>query len=100
VDPSVSSLSSQWLDIKMTLAEDRGKRRDPIAHGGWGGANLDEFNAALNRFFASPAGSLYLVHRPGIAQSAALIGGNTEQLKEAVKAGDETRRQFSRLSWK
>jgi hypothetical protein len=38
-EPSVSSLSGQWLDIKMTLAEDRGKRGDP-------GSGLKEFNAA------------------------------------------------------
>ncbi|MDR2663413.1 MAG: sensor histidine kinase [Treponema sp.] len=81
--PSVSSLSRRWLEIKTMLA---GPKPGP------GGADpagqLDDFNAALELFFASPAGGLYQVHRPDIAEPAAFIGGNIERLKEAFRAGD------------
>jgi signal transduction histidine kinase len=83
VYPSVSSLSRQWLEIKLLLAN---------AGSGPGGTDpaerLDDFNAALELFFASPAGGLYRIHRPDVAAPAARIGTSAGALKEALGAGD------------
>jgi signal transduction histidine kinase len=79
--PSVSSLSRQWLEIKKELLTGEFKAPDIEAR-------LEDFNAALDRFFASPAGSLYRIHRPGIAAPVTAIGKTTDRLKEA--AGDKT----------
>jgi signal transduction histidine kinase len=84
VYPSVSSLSRQWLDIKTTLAEGAG----PGPAGADPAGRLDDFNAALDLFFASPAGGLFKVHRPDIAEPAARIGGSIDRLKEALRARD------------
>ncbi|MDR1143379.1 MAG: histidine kinase [Spirochaetaceae bacterium] len=80
--PSVSSLSRQWLEIKITLARAR-----PGPEGADPAGQLDEFNAALELFFASPAGSLYRVHRPEVGAPAARIAKSAGALKEAL--GDE-----------
>jgi signal transduction histidine kinase len=81
--PSVSSLSRQWLEIKLTLLENGG---------GSSGleAKLDGFNSALNRFFASPTGSLYQIQRPHITRPAAAISETADRLGAAAKAGDRT----------
>jgi hypothetical protein len=79
--PSVSSLSRQWLEIKATLPDNYG-----------GTSNLEtklgELAGALDRFFASPAGSLYQIQRPQIALPAAAIGEAADRLAAAARAGD------------
>jgi signal transduction histidine kinase len=79
--PSISSLSGQWLEIKTIIMEQKG------AASGFE-EKLEDFNRALERFFASPAGGLYQIQRPHITQSAGAIGEGGDRLKAAVKAGD------------
>jgi hypothetical protein len=79
--PSVSSLSRQWLEIKITLLENNGIRSGIEA-------KLDDFNSALDRFFVSPTGSLYQIQRPYITRPAEAISETADRLRAAVKAGE------------
>jgi signal transduction histidine kinase len=81
--PSVSGLSCQWLEIKRMLPEGRGGGTSDLE------TKPDDFNGAMDRFFASPAGSLYQIQRPRIAGPVAVIGETSERLKAAAKAGDQ-----------
>jgi signal transduction histidine kinase len=82
--PSVSSLSHQWLEIKTELLKGGGAPFDAAGLE----TGLEDFNAALDRFFASPAGSLYQIHRPLMAQLGRLVGENTDRLLSSARAGD------------
>ena len=84
--PSVSSISENWLEIKTALGS---------ADVGSAGSNprnietrLDYFHGTLNRFFASPLGSLYLIHNPVEVQSLETIASDVQKLKTAVNNSD------------
>jgi signal transduction histidine kinase len=82
--PSVSSLSRQWLEIRTELLEGGGTFFDAAGLE----ARLEDFNRALDSFFASPAGSLYQIHRPLMTRLGRVVGENTDRLLSAARAGN------------
>jgi signal transduction histidine kinase len=82
--PSVSSLSHQWLEIKTELLKGGGASFDAAGLE----TRLEDFNTALDRFFTSPAGSLYRIHRPLITQLGQAVGESTDSLRSALQTGN------------
>jgi signal transduction histidine kinase len=80
----VSSLSRRWLEIKTALLNGG----EPPFNSLDLRARLEDFNGALDRFSASPAGSLYQIQQPRIAEPVTAIGESAGKLLPAVRAGD------------
>ena len=70
--PSVASVAGEWLEIKREI----------------NAAHIDGFRQTVERFLASPVGSLYKVHKPEEMRSFAMIIPALEQLQAAVIDGD------------
>ncbi|MDR1316803.1 MAG: sensor histidine kinase [Spirochaetales bacterium] len=81
----VSSLSRRWLEIKTDLLEGGGAPFNTVDLR----TRLEDFTGALDRFSASPAGSLYQIQQPRIAEPVTAIGESAERLLPAALAGDE-----------
>ena len=77
--PSVSSITGEWLAIKIELSTPA----DGI------GKKIENFRSTLDRFFDSPVGSLYKVHRPDEIKSLADMGNAAERLQIAVLNGEK-----------
>jgi signal transduction histidine kinase len=77
--PSVSSIAGEWLAIKMELSSPAADIEKKI----------ENFRSTLGRFFASPLGSLYQVHRSDEIKSIAAIETAADRLQIAVLNGDE-----------
>ena len=76
--PSVASIAGEWLEIKRELNTD-----DPASCA----ARIEDFRLTVERFFASPVGSLYQVHMPGEMRTFETVIPSLEQLKTAVLEG-------------
>jgi len=70
--PSAASVAGEWLEIKKEINADR----------------IDNFRLTVERFIASPVGSLYQIHKHDEMQAFAAIIPAVEQLKTAVLNGD------------
>ena len=93
-NPSVSSISESWLEIKTNIGAQifgladfdqakNGKYETQIDD-----SAIDDFCDALSRFFATPLGALYLVHNPGEMKSLSIITDDAGKLKTAIHSGD------------
>jgi signal transduction histidine kinase len=85
--PSVSSIAGEWLAIKMELSSPTADIEEKI----------ENFRSTLDRFFTSPIGSLYQVHRPDEIKSLAVIQSAVNRLQIAVLNGDEQAVQITKL---
>jgi signal transduction histidine kinase len=77
--PSVASVAGEWLEIKKEINAD-----DPASRT----VHIDGFRQMVERFLASPVGSLYKVHKPEEMRIFETIIPALEQLKAAVTQGD------------
>jgi signal transduction histidine kinase len=81
----VSSLSRRWLEIKTALLNGG----EPPFNSLDLRARIEDFNSAVDRFSASPAGSLYQIQQPRITEPVTVIGESAERLLSAAQAGDK-----------
>jgi signal transduction histidine kinase len=88
--PSVSSIAGEWLAIKIEL-------NSPIHTAADIDKKIEKFRSSLDRFFNSPVGSLYQVHRPDEMKSLVVIGTATDRLQMAVLNGEMEAVQFINL---
>jgi signal transduction histidine kinase len=77
--PAVAVVAEEWLAIKMALTTD-----DPASLA----AHIEGFRQTVERFFASPVGSLYAVHRPEEMRAFRAIIPALKQLEAAAIDGD------------
>jgi signal transduction histidine kinase len=73
--PSVASIAGEWLEIKRELNADEPASR---------AAHIEGFRRTIERFLASPVGSLYQVHMPDEMRTFEMIIPALGQLKAAV----------------
>jgi signal transduction histidine kinase len=85
--PSVSSIAGEWLAIKKELGSPSAGIEKKI----------ENFRSTLNRFFNSPVGSLYQVHRSDEIKSLEAIGYAAERLQTAVINDDDKTVQLIKL---
>ena len=82
LQPSVSDAAQAWLDIKTKLnTTDMTENNFPDGIE----AQIDEFNAVLNRFINSPIGYVYRTQRRGDMRSIQEITAALNRLKAAVQ---------------
>jgi signal transduction histidine kinase len=88
--PSVSTIAGEWLAIKMEIPPSL-----PSVTGIE--KKIENFRTTLDRFFTSPVGSLYQVHRPEEIRSIAAIGYAAERLQIAVLNGEKEAGELIKL---
>jgi signal transduction histidine kinase len=86
--PSVSSIAGEWLAIKTELYS---SPTDDIEK------KIENFRFTLDRFYTSPIGSLYQVHRPDEISSIMAIDSAVDRLKTAALNGDDKTVQLIKL---
>lgn len=87
--PSVSSISSEWLEIKKTLYKiEKNKDYQSVIF------QIDNFNISLNNFIVSPVGKVYRNYRvemisEELFKALADIDSLLDRLKTAVQDSDD-----------